>query len=91
MLGAASLDLTVSPLWANGLDPCRGHFLLDFMKKVRCPYCIDVGGFKEMTPKRSGFRCEKCGHEVEPNMTDFRCYCPKCRDTERRAAAARSR
>lgn len=47
-------------------------------KQPRCPYCVLGSGFRPMKVLSNGRQiCEKCGHIVFPNDTEFRCPCPR--------------
>jgi hypothetical protein len=50
------------------------------MKIIRCPYCVETGGFRPMTVESKGdwLICEICGHLVFPSNPLFECTCSKC-------------
>jgi hypothetical protein len=50
------------------------------MKLVRCPYCVEGGGFKEMSATdQSGWHiCGRCGHLVLVRNPEFVCTCSRC-------------
>ena len=47
---------------------------------LRCPYCVEGGGFKVMIGHRNGgwFMCARCGHLALPANRRFVCTCAKC-------------
>jgi aconitase A len=47
------------------------------MKKIRCPYCIEAGGFRKLMHCDHSMVCDTCGHEVV-DRPGFRCSCKKC-------------
>jgi hypothetical protein len=42
---------------------------LRVMDAVRCPYCVEGDGFKEMSARDPYLICRKCGHVILPGMT----------------------
>lgn len=53
------------------------------MDVVRCPYCVEGDGFKEMAPRSAFLLCRKCGHVVVPDDPKYVCSCPKCIELNR--------
>jgi hypothetical protein len=47
------------------------------MKEIRCPYCIEAGGFRKLMHRDDSMVCDNCGHEVVDGP-GFRCSCQKC-------------
>jgi DNA-directed RNA polymerase subunit RPC12/RpoP len=47
---------------------------------IRCPYCIEGGGFKVMIGQGGGdwYMCARCGHLTLPTDPVFECTCAKC-------------
>jgi len=47
---------------------------------MRCPYCVESGGYKVMIGQNSGewYMCARCGHLAMPANPLFECTCAKC-------------
>ena len=47
------------------------------MKEIRCPYCIDAGGFRKLMQRDDFLVCGTCGHKAV-DRPGSRCSCKKC-------------
>jgi len=66
--GTASFDYRKFVSYAAASDTFG-----QFMKQVRCPYCVEENGFKVMTPRDTHLICLNCGHVVVPDRPTYRC------------------
>jgi len=47
--------------------------------RIRCPYCVENGKFREMVGKADGrMVCNACSHVACPSDPDYRCNCSHC-------------
>jgi hypothetical protein len=83
-----STGLASSAAFSGCLQISSLHFLRSKMAtdQLRCPYCVDGGTFRLLTPIVGGelFRCELCGHLSYPTNYAFKsdlwaCECGNCR------------
>ena len=58
---------------------------------IRCPYCIEGGGFKVMIGQGGGdwYMCARCGHLTLPTDPVFECTCAKCAERKNRSPETR--